>query len=438
MKLCNEMLEINKKGHYSFGGVDTVELAETYGTPLYVISEEKIRQNLREFHRAFSSYFGSYRIIYASKALCTKAICRIVSDEGAGVDVVSVGEMLTALASGVKPQSIYFHGNNKSNEELKFALSKGVKIVLDNDYELSILESIAKSLKDKVPILVRIKPEVFAKTHAYIQTGHPESKFGVEIHNLDIFNRIKSLPFLKFEGIHFHIGSQILDTGDYYEATKKAMEFIHRLKSELNLEVKELDVGGGFGIKYTDEDHVPPAYEFASKISEAVNETSQSLNIKKPKVMTIEPGRAIVGNAGVTIYEVGAIKKLSSGKNYLFVDGGMGDNIRPSLYQAVYTACVAEKPTNEPVVTYAVAGKYCESGDILIKEALLPEVEPKEHLVVLDTGAYCYSMASNYNRFSRPAMVLVNNGKSSLIVKRETYEQIMQNDVVPEWLKGGN
>ena len=430
-------MRINSKGHLEIGGCDTVALAKKFGTPLYVIDEELLRQNCRAFYNGFKRDYPGNEVIYASKAFMTMAICKIIEEENLGLDVVSGGELYTALKAGFPPEKIYFHGNNKSREELIMALENDIgKIIVDNWHELNMLNELARKM-NKVPnIYIRVSPGIEAHTHQYVKTGQIDSKFGFPLFNGDAMRAIEyalTLKNVNLVGLHSHIGSQIFDSYSYKAEIEIMMNFIKLIKEFLGWEVEELDLGGGFGIAYTEEDDPQPIEKIAHEMMQSVKEYSVSLNVKMPKII-VEPGRSIIGNAGTTLYTVGAIKEIPGIRKYVAVDGGMSDNIRTALYGAKYEAIVANKARLPRIEKVSIAGKLCESGDMLIWDILLPEIEEGDILAVLSTGAYNYSMASNYNRLPRPAAVLVSNGQADVIVERETYEDLVRKDVIPERL----
>lgn len=430
-------MKINSKGHLEIGGCDTVILAKKFGTPLYVIDEELLRQNCRAFYNGFKKDYPGNEVIYASKAFMTMAICKIIEEENLGLDVVSGGELYTALKAGFPAEKIYFHGNNKSKEELIMALENNIgRIIVDNWYELNMLNDLAKKM-NKVPnIYIRVSPGVEAHTHQYVKTGQIDSKFGFPLFNGDAMRAIEyalTLENVNLVGLHSHIGSQIFDAESYKAEIEIMMNFLKLVKEFLGWEVGELDLGGGFGIAYVEEDDPQPVEQIAQEIMQAVKEYSVALNIKMPNII-VEPGRSIIGNAGTTLYTVGAIKDIPGIRKYVAVDGGMSDNIRTALYGAKYDAIVANKAKNIKSEKVSIAGKLCESGDMLIWDITMPIIEEGDILAVLCTGAYNYSMASNYNRLPRPAAVLVSNGQADIIVARETYEDLIRNDIIPERL----
>ena len=432
--LLYENLSSNENGHLTIGGCDTVELAKEYGTPLYVMDENLIRKNCRMYVDALNKYYnGKGKILYASKAFCSLAMCRIAKEEGMGIDVVSGGELYTAKKADFPMENVYFHGNNKTEDELKLALSVGVgRIVVDNIYELELLDSIAAEMNKKADILFRIKPGIDAHTHDFIMTGQIDSKFGTALENGEAFELIKKASELKnvnIVGIHCHIGSQIFDISPFKSAAEIMLSFVAKLKNELNITIKELNLGGGFGIQYVPSDDPVSYDEYIRIVSEVFNETSQKLGIETPDVL-MEPGRSIVGSAGLTLYKIGAVKKIPDVRTYVTVNGGMADNPRYILYDAEYEFLIANKAKAKKDMTVTVAGKCCESGDLLGENVLLPkETEVGDILAVLTTGAYNYSMSSNYNRIPRPAVIMIKDGMPRVVIKRETYEDVIRNDL---------
>lgn len=428
--------KINENGHIEIGGCDLVELAEKYSTPLYVYDEKTIRTIASEYKDAFKNY-PNIKMLFASKAFMTKAICRILSSEGFGFDLVSGGEIYTAHSAGVDMSTCLFNGNNKSYDELEMALNVGVgTISVDNFLELALLNQLALTNNKKVDILLRITPGIECHTHEYIQTGHLDSKFGFDLTQVDeaielIQDEYENLNLI---GLHAHIGSQIFETQIYFDEVEVFLKEFSRIKEKFGIELHTINLGGGLGIKYTEDDCPPTINEVAQKITSAIDKFSKEYNTGFINIF-IEPGRSIVGTSGVTLYTVGSSKHVPNGRKYVAVDGGMADNPRPSLYQAIYTAQVANKPEEQLTETVTIAGRYCESGDILIKDVKMPELEEGDILCFYDTGAYGYSMASNYNRVLKPAALLVNNGQSDIIINRESYEGLVSLDMIPERLK---
>ena len=429
-------LETNDNGNLSIGGCDLTELAEKYGTPLYVLDEETIRAVCRDYKKAFSKY-KKVRMMYASKALCTMGTSVLISSEGFGFDVVSGGEIYTLYKAGIDMSNVLFNGNNKSIDELNLALDLGVgRISVDNFLELSLLNELAKSKNLVANILLRITPGIECHTHEYIQTGHLDSKFGFDLTQIDeaVDLILNTYSNLKMHGLHAHIGSQIFETKVYHDEIEILIKELSRLDEKFNLKLDEINIGGGLGVKYTEKDVPPSTYEIADVIINSLNENIQKYKIEPPTVF-LEPGRSVISTAGVTLYTLGSSKQVPHGKKYVAVDGGMADNIRPAMYEAEYIAQIANKPDFELSQNVTIAGRFCESGDILIKDIKLPEIEEGDILCVFNTGAYNYSMASNYNRVQKPAMVLVNNSQSDIIVNRETLEDLISKDIVPDRLR---
>lgn len=428
--------KINDNQNLEIGGCDLVELAQKYSTPLYVLDEATLRGICQNYKQAFSSY-KKVNMMYASKALCTMATSAILSSEGFGFDVVSGGEIYTVYKAGVDMSKVLFNGNNKSVDEIKLALDLGVgRFSVDNFLELSLLNEIAKSENKIANILLRITPGIECHTHEYIQTGHLDSKFGFDLTQIDeavslILDEYKNL---NLHGLHAHIGSQIFETQVYHDEIEILVKELSRLDEKFGLKLDEINIGGGLGVKYTEKDHPPSAFEIADVIIKSLNASIEKYGIEPPTLF-IEPGRSIISTSGVTLYTLGSSKQVPKGKKYVAVDGGMSDNPRPSMYQAEYSAQIANKPLDENIETVTIAGRFCESGDILIKDISLPQIEEGDILCVYNTGAYNYSMASNYNRVQKPQMVLVNNSQSDIIVNRETLDDLVAKDVIPDRLK---
>ncbi len=432
--LVSDNLSINEKGHLVCGGADTVELAKEYGTPLYVMDEALIRKHCRSFRESVNKYYGGAGLVcYASKAFCCKAMCKIMLEEGMGLDVVSEGELFTAMSAGFPAEKICFHGNNKTDRELGYAVECGVgRIIVDNIYELERLDRIASESGKTVNIMFRIKPGIDAHTHNFIMTGQIDSKFGFALETGEAFDAVKkaiTYANVKLTGLHCHIGSQIFDIDPFVKAAEVMLDFIAKIKDELNYEIKELNLGGGFGIKYTDED-APVEYDrYMEKVSEKVKEVCADKNISLPFIL-IEPGRSVAAPAGITLYTVGGKKVIPNIRTYVSVDGGMCDNPRYALYQSKYDIEVANKASLPKDEIVTIAGKCCETGDLIGEEMPVQSVETGDILAVLATGAYNYSMSSNYNRIPKPAVVMINDGTSRVVVKRETLEDIIRNDIV--------
>lgn len=426
-------LTVNELNHLEIGGCDTVRLAKEYGTPLYVLDEDLIRENCRVYKDAIDKYYdGNGMVLYANKALCTVHTFKVTKEEGLGADVVSGGELYTAIKAGFPMENVYFHGNNKTYDELLMAVKNGVgHIIVDNIYELEMLNEIAKKQGIVQNIMFRIKPGVDAHTHSFIQTGQIDSKFGVALENgeaFEIYEMAHKMSNVNPDGLHCHIGSQVFDVEPFCKAAEIMMNFAGDLKDKLNLSIKKLNLGGGFGIRYVNSDDPVSYDEYIKHVSGVVKETAKKRGIEVPFIL-MEPGRSICAPAGITLYTVGSIKDIKNIRKYISVDGGMADNPRYILYQSQYTAVVANKAGDEITDKVTIAGKCCESGDLLLEDTMLQKAEPGDILAVLATGAYNYSMASNYNRIPRPAMIAISGGKSKVIVKRESYEDLLRNDV---------
>ncbi len=426
----------NETGHLEVGGCDLVELAKEFGTPLYVIDEYTVRQICCDYKKAFSSY-KNVNMMYASKALCTMATTALISSEGFGFDVVSGGEIYTVHKAGVDMSKVLFNGNNKSVDELILALDLGIgRFSVDNFFELSLLNELAKSKNKTADILLRITPGIECHTHEYIQTGHLDSKFGFDLTQTDeaVDLILSQYSNLKLHGIHAHIGSQIFETKVYHDEIDVLVKELARINSKFGLKLNQINIGGGLGVKYTEKDCPPSVYDIAGVITKSLDSAVKKYGVEPPEIF-LEPGRSVISNAGVTLYTIGSSKQVPKGRLYFAVDGGMADNPRPSMYQAEYSALIANKPDNEALHNVTIAGRFCESGDILIQEIKLPEIEEGDILCVFNTGAYNFSMASNYNRVEKPAMVLVNNSQFDMIVKRESLNDLISHDVVPDRLK---
>lgn len=432
MKLFGTM-KINNNGHLSIGGYDVVDLAEEYGTPLYVVDEALVRNNCQVFKNNFSMNGIDTEVAYASKAFLNLAMCKLVAEEGLSLDVVSGGELYTALKANFPPAKIYFHGNNKTVDELTMALKAGVgRIVVDNRQEMRLLEQICEQMDKTIDVLLRVNPGIEAHTHEYIQTSKYDSKFGESIFNKDIYQLIdyfQDSNRINLKGFHCHIGSQIFQEESFYLEIKTMMRFIQEIKDHCGFITKELNLGGGFGVYNSSGDNPVVLEQFLPRMCEIAKDEAISRNLHMPKLI-IEPGRSITCNAGITIYKIGFTKTTFNEKNYIFVNGGMTDNIRPALYDASYDAAIANKMNDDRTNEFTIAGKCCESGDVLIKNIKLPQPEKNDLLVVFNTGAYNYSMASNYNRLAKPAVIFVNEGQARIVVKRETYEDLIRNDLL--------
>ncbi|WP_313233918.1 diaminopimelate decarboxylase [Tissierella praeacuta] len=418
--------------NFIFAGCDTVKLAEKYKTPLYVMSEDYIKERLKEIKKDFLEKHEKTMAVYASKAFLTKEMARIVKESGIGMDVVSGGELYTAIQVDFPMEKIIFHGNNKTIDELELAIENNVgRIVVDHLEEIDMIEEIGKKYNRKVHILFRISPGIDSHTHKYIQTGQVDSKFGIPLEEKSIksaMEKVLKLKFTELVGFHFHIGSQISDNENHIKAIRIMAQLIKKVKDDYGFIVKELNTGGGYGIHYSENEERKPLAYFTDSIIKEIEERCKEYGLERPLVI-IEPGRWVVGEAGITIYTIGAIKEIPGIRTYVSVDGGMPDNPRPSLYEAKYEAVVINKLDKEPTDLVTIAGKCCESGDILIWDLKVPTLETGDKLAVLSTGAYNYSMSSNYNRIPRPAVVMISEGKDRLIVKRESYDDILRNDI---------
>lgn len=431
--MISESFNVNEQGHLTCGSADCVTLAQTYGTPLYVFDETMIRKTFAEYRDALKHFFGGNgKILYASKAFSCKEIYRIAASEGIGADVVSAGEIYTAVSAGFAPSELFFHGNNKTPGELEYAVSTGVgRIVVDNMTELDRLDGIAEKANKKVKILLRIKPGIEAHTHSFIRTGQIDSKFGFSLENgeaLSAAKRAMGYKNVELTGFHCHIGSQIFSEKPFRAAAAVMIDFMADLRGEVGAEFHELNLGGGFGIKYLESDAPLPIASFMQAVAEALEQQAVQRDYPMPKVF-FEPGRSIVAPAGLTLYKVGAVKNIENVRTYVAVDGGMGDNPRYALYGAAYDIEIANRASLQKNFIATVAGKCCESGDIIQEHAPMQTPEVGDVLAVLCTGAYNYSMASNYNRIPRPAAVMVKNGESREIIRRETLEDIVRNDL---------
>lgn len=428
--------KINENGNLEIGGVDTVELAKEFQTPLYVMDQELIETTIDKMKNSFQSQRFNTQIAYAGKAFLTMGMIKLVEAKGLDLDVVSGGEMYTAYKAGFPMNRVHLHGNNKTIEELEMAVDFGIKeVVIDNEDEIEKLEKVCREKGKKQSVLVRIDPGIEAHTHHYIKTSGLTSKFGISLFQDDLFDIIKRIndsEWIDFKGFHTHIGSQIFQSAFFIFALDEIFKYLDKLKKELGIVVHTVNMGGGFGVYYAKGDDPKPIDEVLSEIityTEAM-EIKYQIGFKE---LCIEPGRSIVGNAGTTLYEVGGIKETVGGKTYVFVDGGMSDNIRTALYEAQYEAGVVNKLNDTDTREITLAGKLCESGDIIIEKGQLPKsTDIGDIIAVTTTGAYCYTMSSNYNRMAKPAVVFVKNGKTKVAVKRETFEDLIRNDEIFE------
>ena len=430
---------INEQGHLTIGGVDTIELAKQYGTPLFVYDTALIRQRARGFVNTFEKLGITAQVAYASKAFACIAMYQLAAEEKMSLDVVSGGELYTAIKAGFPAERIHFHGNNKSYAELEMAFDTKIGcIVVDNFYEIALLKEISEAKQQSMNILLRVTPGIEAHTHEFITTGQADSKFGFDLNNGqadDAFAQVVAHDYLNLLGLHCHIGSQIFETEGFALAAGRVMAKMGTWKEAHNFEAKVLNLGGGFGIRYTEEDTPLEPHVYVENMIVAVKEEATKANLNVPEIW-IEPGRSLVGDAGTSLYTIGSQKTVPGVREYIAVDGGMSDNIRPALYDAKYDAVIANKANAEKAFTYTVAGKLCESGDKLMIDAPLQQAEAGDILAMFCTGAYGYAMASNYNRVPRPAVVFVEDGVHQLVVKRESYEDIIVNDL-PLTLKKG-
>lgn len=425
---------VNSKGNLEISGCDLVDLAQKYKTPLYVMDKVTLLKMAQDYKKAFAPYEKT-RILFASKALMTGSIAKIFDSVGFGFDVVSQGEIYTLLKAGIKLDKTSFNGNNKSIEEMEYALINGIDhFSVDNFYELKVLNELAREKNKIQKIHLRITPGIECHTHEYIKTGQLDSKFGFDLNMVDsavslILNEYKNL---NLAGFHAHIGSQIFETNVFADEIEVVLKEVKRLKDKFNIELNEINIGGGLGITYVSEDNPPSVYEIADVIIKAIKDNCAKYSLSEP-ILYVEPGRSLVCSAGFSLYTIGSSKEIKDlNKKYIAVDGGMADNPRPSMYQAQYSAEIANKKEENKPETVTVAGKFCESGDILIEDIELNNPKAGDILCVYDTGAYCYSMSSNYNRVLKPAMVLINQGKSDVIIKRQTLEQLTENDIIIE------
>jgi len=428
---------VNEAGHLEIGGCDTVELARQFGTPLYVMDEAFIRERCRAYRQAFQRRQPEAEILFAGKAFLTMAMCRLVAEEGLGLDVASGGELYTALAAGFPPARLYLHGNYKSRKELEMALDHRVsRIIVDSIMELNILDSLAAERGVKADILLRVTPAVDPHTHKHIQTGKIDTKFGLGIDTSQATEGVKyalECDHLSLRGLHCHVGSQLLELEPFQLAAEMMAQFIGEVKETTGVSIEELNLGGGLGIRYLEEQNPPTIEEFAEALFTRLTANFDRLGMPLPKIM-VEPGRSIVGEAGTTLYTIGPIKEIPNVRTYVTVDGGLSDNPRPALYDAKYSALIANKANQHPNVVVTVTGKHCET-DNLIVDVALASPQPGDILAVQCTGAYNYAMASNYNRFTKPAVVLVKAGRADLIVRRETFDDLIAHDVIPDRLR---
>lgn len=422
----------NSKGELEIGGCNISDLINNFGSPLYIYDEATMTSIITDFKEAFKD--TDIHLMYASKAFMTKGVCKIMQKHGLGLDCVSSGELYTAYSSGFDMKNIVFNGNNKTNEELNYALDWGVILFsVDNFAEARRLNTICVQKNKTVNILLRVTPGIECHTHEYIKTGHLDSKFGFDLTQIDeivelIKNEYKNLNLI---GLHAHLGSQIFETDVYNDAVDVLMKEAKRIKDNHGISLTTFNIGGGAGIKYVEEDKPVSIFEIAEVIKKAFKNYSEKYQIENPHLY-MEPGRCIVGTSGITVYSIGSSKQVPNGKKYVAVDGGMADNIRPALYGAEYSVEVVNNKENVENEVVTIAGKYCESGDILLKNASLPKLNEGDLICFYNTGAYCYSMSSNYNRVLKPAAIIVKDGQAELLLKRQTFEQLVESDCIPE------
>ena len=425
--------EINAKGRLAIGGCDVVDLAAKFGTPLYIYDEATVRHMCREFSGAFKKEYPDSRVSYSSKAFANPALAKIIEEEGLGMDVVTGGELAVAKAAGFPAARLNFHGNNKGRQELTEALDYGIgRITIDSFYEIGLLNEIAGKKRVRQDVMLRVSPSIDPHTHLLTTTGILDSKFGFSIETGAAEEAVKQAAAsknLNVIGLHFHLGSPIFELEPYSQAVAYVLKFAAKMRKKYKFQLKELNPGGGMAIGYVREKLPPAISEYAHEIAAALRAGCDASGLPEP-ALTVEPGRAIVGRAGVAVYTVGGIKEIPGVRTYVSVDGGMGDNIRPALYGSKYTVTHVTKPAARGTETVTIAGKFCESGDVLARDVKVPEVVSGDLLALPASGAYCVPMASNYNMASRPAIVLVNKGKSRLIRRRETYADLLATAVM--------
>ncbi len=433
---------VNQADHLEVGSCDVIDLLQKFGSPLYILDEQTLRTACRQYRDSFAKFYpGESQVIYASKAWNCLAVCAIVASEGLGIDVVSGGELYTALQAGVDAALLYLHGNNKSRDELVFAAASGCTIVIDNWLELKTLVAIASqhltSATPPIRVMIRLTPGIECHTHDYIRTGSIDSKFGFDLNQLDqVFQFLSQHPELSCVGLHAHIGSQIFELEPHHDLAAVMVQWLLKA-THYGLPIEILNIGGGLGICYTESDDPPSIEAWVKTVSEAIAHACDTHQVPYPKLIS-EPGRSLIGSACVTAYTVGGQKVIPDVRTYWSVDGGMSDNPRPITYQSVYRAVIANRMSAPLTETITIAGKHCESGDVLIKDAQLAAAVPGDALVIPATGAYNYSMSSNYNRIPRPAAVLVNKGEANVILQRETNDDLIRQDRLPERLRPGS
>ena len=427
-------MKVDNDGILNIGGIRATDLVKKYGTPLLVIDEEELRNNINQYMDAFNDNYSEFKVVYGGKTFLNRTICKILAEKGAGLDVVSGGELFIAMSAEFPAEDILLHGNNKLEEELEMALQyKTGRYIIDNQQEAELLNKLAGEVGKKVNAILRVAPGIEAHTHEYIITGHLDSKFGVSFAGgkaREVLKRIMDFDNINVTGIHSHIGSQIFELESYQKLIAVLFNFLDEFRQDTGEILTELDLGGGLGVPYLQGDNPPSITEFIQIVSEAVKKEAKEYNYPLPRII-VEPGRSVIGTAGTTLYRVGSIKKIPGNSKYIAVDGGMTDNIRPALYDAKYEGFFANRCYDKNEDKVNIAGKCCESGDILIKGAELPSANRGDILAITVTGAYTYSMASNYNGIPRPAVVLVKDGNDNLINKRESYRDLLKTDVVP-------
>jgi len=423
--------EVNEKGHLAIGGCDVTRLAADFGTPLYIFDEATLRRTCAEFRKEFEQRCHDSLVIYAAKAFINRPLARIVKEEGLGLDVVSGGEISIARSAEFPMDKVFFHGNNKLREEIELAFSLGIgRIVVDNLYELSLVNEVARKAGVSQEILLRLTPGIDAHTHQYITTGIIDTKFGLPIATEqaeEALVKAMTASHLKLIGLHVHLGSLIFSIEPYRMAIEIVFQFAAEMKKRHGFTFREFSPGGGFAVQYTQDTPAPNTAYYAQAIADAVHSKSKELGLKPPRLI-VEPGRAIVGRAGVAVYRAGAIKDIPGVRKYVAIDGGMADNIRPALYGSKYEALIANKANKSDFERVSIVGKFCESGDVLVRDEDIPRVVPGDIIAIPVSGAYCLSMASNYNASLKPAIVMVRDSKARLIRRRESYDDLMRCD----------
>jgi len=423
---------VNEKGHLTLGGCDLAKLAAEFGTPLYIFDEATLRRTCADFRKEFGQRYADTLVIYAAKAFINRALAHIFKEEGLGLDVVSGGELSIAKSADFPTDKVYFHGNNKLREEIELAIGWGIgRIVVDNLHELSLVNEVAKKARVSQDILLRLTPGIDAHTHQYITTGIIDSKFGLPIATgqaEEALVKAMSASNLSLIGLHVHLGSLIFSVEPYQKAIDIVFQFAAEMRDKHGFTLTEFSPGGGFAVQYTQDTPAPDTAYFAQAICATIKSKSKKLGLKPPRLI-VEPGRAIVGRAGVAIYRVGAIKDIPGVRKYVAINGGMADNIRPALYGSRYEAIVANKANKKELERVSIVGKFCESGDVLVKDAAIPRVIPGDIVAIPVSGAYCLSLASNYNASLKPAIILVKDSKARLIRRRESYDDLMSCDV---------